>query len=142
MYLVSWWTRKEQASPHDTGGRTSHSRIHTSTTPHPEIGGHVREVLRRDGRPEAEPTHPVQTVGAAEELLDQLVVCQSRDVSGTDSDLSLPCDGDGFVSGGLLFHRLRLLLKEKHQAGGVARALRPLPHKEASLSPLCALPRS
>jgi len=45
-------------------------------------------------------SHPVQTVGATEELLDQLVICQARDVSGADGDLRLPSNSHGFVGGG------------------------------------------
>lgn len=57
-------------------------------------------------------SHPVQTVRATEELLDELVICQARDVSGADGDLSLPTDSYGFVSGGegLFSHWWRLLL--------------------------------
>lgn len=44
--------------------------------------------------------HPVQTVRAAEELLDELVVRQAGDVGGSHGDLTLPSNGDGFVSGG------------------------------------------
>lgn len=59
------------------------------------------------------PPHPMQTVRATEELLDQLVVGQPRDVSGAHGDLARPSNRYGFVSGaeGLLSHRLHLLLQ-------------------------------
>lgn len=44
--------------------------------------------------------HPVETIWATEELFDQLVICQTGDVSGAHGDLDLPSDGHGFVSGG------------------------------------------
>lgn len=44
--------------------------------------------------------HPVQTVRAAEKLLDKLVVRQAGDVGGADGHLALPTDGDGLVGGG------------------------------------------
>ena len=42
----------------------------------------------------------MQTVRATEELPDQLLVREARDVSGAHSDLSLPSNRNGFVSGG------------------------------------------
>lgn len=58
--------------------------------------------------------YPVQTVGAAEELLDQLVVSQAGDVGGAHGDLRLTSNCYGFVSGGerLLSHRCSLLLQK------------------------------
>jgi len=49
----------------------------------------------------------MQTVGATQEFLDQLIIRQTRDVRAADSDLRLPCNRHGFVSGGegLLSHR-------------------------------------
>lgn len=56
-------------------------------------------------------THPVQTVRAAEELLDELVVRQAGDVRGADGHLALAPDGDGLVGGGVgLLPRWRSLL--------------------------------
>lgn len=41
--IWSLWRRgRKGASPHDTGGHTSHSRIHTSTSLHPETPDNVR----------------------------------------------------------------------------------------------------
>lgn len=56
--------------------------------------------------------HPVQTVRATEELLDQLVVRQTGDVSGAHSDLRLAPYCHGLMSGseGLLSHWRDLLL--------------------------------
>lgn len=56
-------------------------------------------VFKQTGPRESCP-HPLQTVRAAEEVFDQLVICQARDVSGADGDLSLPPNHDGLVGGG------------------------------------------
>lgn len=57
--------------------------------------------------------HPVQTVRAAEELLDELLVRQAGDVGGADGYLALAADGDGLVGGGegLLLRCRGLLLR-------------------------------
>lgn len=59
--------------------------------------------------------HPMQTVGATQELFDELFVSQAGDVSGAYCDLGLTANSQGLVCGrvGLLSHRRRVLLKER-----------------------------
>lgn len=105
--------------PRGTDGRASRSRTRTSTSRLPATQKHLRGVETSGGKPRggaAGPLvapHPVQTVRAAEKLLDELLVRQARDVGGADGHLALPADGDGLVGGGegLLLRRRSLLLR-------------------------------